>query len=126
MYNQIRSKYIYKKRYPLVIKKNEGIETPNNMLIFGIPEFLHLLATPVLGFNYHITMSEESELQLMSGKSLERTKQRSDIAKKQKLLIDELVDLRVKMQSILVLVNKLPQVVVLFFHQYRELFEMNL
>lgn len=55
-------------------------------------------------------MSDETELQLLSGKSLERTKQRSDIAKKQKQLIDELVDLRVKMQNILVLVNKLPQV----------------
>lgn len=55
-------------------------------------------------------MSDENELQLMSGKSLERTKQRSEIAKKQKLLIDELVDLRVKMQNILVLMNKLPQV----------------
>lgn len=55
-------------------------------------------------------MSDQNELQLMSGKSLERTKQRSEIAKKQKLLIDELVDLRVKMQNILVLMNKLPQV----------------
>lgn len=55
-------------------------------------------------------MSDQNELQLMSGKSLERTKQRSEIAKKQRLLIDELVDLRVKMQNILVLMNKLPQV----------------
>ena len=55
-------------------------------------------------------MSDENELQLLSGKSLERTKQRSDIAQKQKQCIDELVDLRVKMQNILVLVNKLPQV----------------
>ena len=59
-------------------------------------------------------MSDENELQLLSGKSLERTKQRSDIAKKQKQCIDELVDLRVKMQNILVLVNKLPQVRCLF------------
>ena len=55
-------------------------------------------------------MSDEGELQLMSGKSLERTKQRSDVGKKQKQLIDELVDLRVKMQNVLVLMNKLPQV----------------
>ena len=59
-------------------------------------------------------MSDENELQLLSGKSLERTKQRSDIGQKQKQCIDELVDLRVKMQNILVLVNKLPQVRCLF------------
>ena len=57
-------------------------------------------------------MSSESDndLKLLSDKSTERTKQRTEIAKKQKQLMDELVDMRVKMQSILLLVNKLPQV----------------
>ena len=54
--------------------------------------------------------SEDGGLQLMDQKSLERSKQRSETIKKQKQLIDELVDFRVKMQSILVLVNRLPQV----------------
>ena len=57
-------------------------------------------------------MSSESDndLKLISDKSTERTKQRTEIAKKQKQLMDELVDMRVKMQGILLLVNKLPQV----------------
>ena len=57
-------------------------------------------------------MSSESDndLRLLSDKSTERTKQRTEIAKKQKQLMDELVDMRVKMQGILLLVNKLPQV----------------
>lgn len=56
-------------------------------------------------------MSSESDndLKLISDKSTERTKQRTEIAKKQKQLMDELVDMRVKMQGILLLVNKLPQ-----------------
>lgn len=54
--------------------------------------------------------SDDSGLQLLNEKSQERTKQRTEIAKKQKQLLDELVDMRVKMQSLLVLVNKLPQV----------------
>ena len=56
------------------------------------------------------TDSEDNGLQLLSGKSQEKTKQRTEIAKKQKQLLDELVDMRVKMQSLLVLMNKLPQV----------------
>ena len=57
-------------------------------------------------------MSSESDndLKLISDKSTERTKQRTEIAKKQMQLMDELVDMRVKMQGILLLVNKLPQV----------------
>ena len=57
-------------------------------------------------------MSSESDndLKLISDKSTERTKQRTEIAKKQKQLMDELVDMRVRMQGILLLVNKLPQV----------------
>ena len=54
--------------------------------------------------------NEESGLQLMNAKSTERTKQRAELAQKQKRLIDELVELRVKMQSLLVLANRLPQV----------------
>lgn len=54
--------------------------------------------------------SDDNGLQLLNGKSQERTKQRTEIAKKQKQLLDELVDMRVKMQSLLVLMNKLPQV----------------
>lgn len=59
--------------------------------------------------------SDENGLQLLNGKSQERTKQRTEIAKKQKQLLDELVDMRVKMQSLLVLMNKLPQVASLCF-----------
>ena len=59
--------------------------------------------------------SDDSGLQLLNEKSQERTKQRTEIAKKQKQLLDELVDMRVKMQSLLVLVNKLPQVALFLF-----------
>ena len=59
--------------------------------------------------------SDDNDLQLLNGKSQERTKQRTEIAKKQKQLLDELVDMRVKMQSLLVLMNKLPQVPPLCF-----------
>lgn len=46
----------------------------------------------------------------MNGKSVQRTKEKTDIAVAQKQLVDELVDFRVKMQNLLVLVNRLPQV----------------
>lgn len=54
--------------------------------------------------------SDGEGLQLMNGKSVRRTKEKTDIAVAQKQLVDELVDFRVKMQNLLVLVNRLPQV----------------
>ena len=54
--------------------------------------------------------SDGEGLQLMNGKSVQRTKEKTDIAVAQKQLVDELVDFRVKMQNLLVLVNRLPQV----------------
>ena len=45
----------------------------------------------------------------MNAKSTERAKQRAEIAQTQKRLIDELVEMRVKMQTLLVLANRLPQ-----------------
>lgn len=54
--------------------------------------------------------SEDGGLQLMSGRSVQRTKEKTDIAQAQKRFVDEMVDFRVKMQNLLVLVNRLPQV----------------
>ena len=54
--------------------------------------------------------SDGEGLQLMNGKSVQRMKEKTDIAVAQKQLVDELVDFRVKMQNLLVLVNRLPQV----------------
>ena len=45
----------------------------------------------------------------MNAKSTERAKQRAEIAQTQKRLIDELVEMRVKMQTLLVLANRLPK-----------------
>ena len=47
--------------------------------------------------------SDGEGLQLMNGKSVQRTKEKTDIAVAQKQLVDELVDFRVKMQNLLVL-----------------------
>ena len=71
--------------------------------------------------------TDEGGLQLVSDKSVQRIKEKTEIALLQKQFVDELVDFRVKMQNLLVLVNRLPQV-----RCYgdclnnRELFEMNL
>ena len=46
----------------------------------------------------------------MSGKSVQRIKEKTEIALVQKQFVDELVDFRVKMQNLLVLMNRLPQV----------------
>ena len=54
--------------------------------------------------------NEDAGFQLMNAKSTERAKQRAEIAQTQKRLIDELVEMRVKMQPLLVLANRLPQV----------------
>ena len=54
--------------------------------------------------------SEDGGLQLMSGRSVQRTKEKTDIAQAQKRFVDEMVDFRVKMQNLLVLMNRLPQV----------------
>ena len=54
--------------------------------------------------------NEDAGFQLMNAKSTERAKQRAEIAQTQKRLIDELVEMRVKMQTLLVLANRLPQV----------------
>ena len=43
--------------------------------------------------------SDGEGLQLMNGKSVQRTKEKTDIAVAQKQLVDELVDFRVKMQN---------------------------
>ncbi|KAK8827878.1 TRAUB family protein [Blastocystis sp. ATCC 50177/Nand II] len=53
--------------------------------------------------------NEDAGFQLMNAKSTERAKQRAEIAQTQKRLIDELVEMRVKMQTLLVLANRLPQ-----------------
>ena len=54
--------------------------------------------------------SEDGGLQLVSGRSVQRTKEKTDIAQAQKRFVDEIVDFRVKMQNLLVLMNRLPQV----------------
>ena len=54
--------------------------------------------------------SEDGGLQLMSGRSVQRSKEKTEIAQAQKRFVDEIVDFRVKMQNLLVLMNRLPQV----------------
>ena len=56
--------------------------------------------------------TDEGGLQLVSDKSVQRIKEKTEIALVQKQFVDELVDFRVKMQNLLVLVNRLPQVLV--------------
>ena len=71
--------------------------------------------------------TDEGGLQLVSDKSVQRIKEKTEIALVQKQFVDELVDFRVKMQNLLVLVNRLPQVLCFrYYLRNRELFETSL
>lgn len=54
--------------------------------------------------------TDEGGLRLVSNKSVQRIKEKTEIALVQKQFVDELIDFRVKMQNLLVMMNRLPQV----------------